>query len=157
MTGQRLGCGEMVRSCGAASAGPVVVICRRATEATAAEAAAAEATATEATAAEATVVVPPVVVPVEADTLAVGSTTVSPSVSPLRISVLEVPTRPTVTVLTVCTPLVSTVTVEIEPTVVMAALGSSSTPLAVWTMTLTSAVIPSFTPEGTLSKATVTG
>ncbi len=102
-------------------------------------------------------VAPPVVVPVEAATLAVGSTTVWPAVSPLRISVLEVPTNPTVTGFTVRTPLESTVTVEAEPSVVMAALGSSSTSVAVWTMTLTSAVIPSLTSLGTFSRATVTG
>ena len=39
----------------------------------------------------------------------------------------------------------------------MAALGSSSTSVAVWTMTLTSAVIPCRTSLGTFSKATVTG
>ena len=46
---------------------------------------------------------------------------------------------------------------EVLPVVVMAALGSSSTSLAVWTITATSAVIPSFTSDGALFRAMVTG
>jgi len=91
-------------------------------------------------------------------TLAVGSTTVSPACNPLSICVVEVPIRPVVTDVTVRVPsFASTVTVERLPTVVMAALGSSSTPVAVCTTTLTSVVIPSLTSDGMFSKAMVTG
>ena len=69
---------------------------------------------------------------------------------------VESPTRPVVTVVTVCLPLARTVTVEMGPVVVMAALGTSNVLLAVWTTTLMSAVIPTFTFEGGLCKAMVT-
>ena len=61
---------------------------------------------------------------------------------------VEFPTRPTVTRVVVCLPFFSTVTVESWPVVVTAALGTSSTFVAVWTTTLTSAVIPSSTEAG---------
>ena len=72
----------------------------------------------------------------------VGSTTTSPTLTPLRISVVEVPTRPVVTVVTVFSPFRSIVTVETRPVVVIAALGSTSTFVLLATTTLTSAVMP---------------
>ena len=59
--------------------------------------------------------------------------------------------------MTVWTPLERTLTVEMLPVVVMAALGSWRTLLALWTMTATWAVMPSLTVEGGLVSATVTG
>ena len=47
-----------------------------------------------------------------------------------------------------CTPFFNTVTVEVAPVVVIAELGSSNTPLALFVITLTSAVMPSFTEAG---------
>ena len=61
-----------------------------------------------------------------------------------------------VTVVTVCLPFASTVTVERRPVVVIAALGSSSTLALFATITLTSAVIPSRTVAGGFTSLIVT-
>jgi hypothetical protein len=88
---------------------------------------------------------------------AVGSTMVSPSLTPLVICVKEVPTIPRVTTTVFCTPLLRTFTVETLPVVVIAALGSKRTFDADCTTTAASAVMPSLSDFGACSRAMVTG
>ncbi len=64
---------------------------------------------------------------VAALTVTVGSTRTWPSRTPLKICVVEAPTSPVVTVVTVFLPFARTVTVETGPVVVIAALGTSRT------------------------------
>ena len=67
---------------------------------------------------------PPPVVELElAVIVTVGSTTTSPARSPLTTSVVEFPTRPVVTRVTVVSPFCNSWTVEIDPFVVIAAVG----------------------------------
>jgi hypothetical protein len=89
-------------------------------------------------------------------TLTVGSTTTSPTLTPVRTWVVELPTRPTTTVRFVCVLPWRTDTVEVVPVVVTAALGSSITLDFDVVMTLTFAVIPVLTFEGGLASEIVT-
>ena len=79
----------------------------------------------------------------------------SPRRSPLTISVVEFPTRPVVTLVTLVSPSRSTCTVEIVPLVVIAAVGSTSTFDLVEVATLTSVVMPCLTSAGGLTRAIV--
>ena len=85
----------------------------------------------------------------------VGSTTTSPARSPLTISVVEFPTSPVVTLVTVVSPFCSSCTVEIDPFVVIAAVGSTSTRDLVAVTTLTLVVMPCLTSAGGLTSAIV--
>ena len=86
----------------------------------------------------------------------VDSTTTSPTLRPLTISVSELPTRPTTTDFVACWPFLRTVTVELFPVVVIAELGTTRTFVFDPVMTVTLAVIPSRTELGGLSSAMVT-
>ena len=96
-----------------------------------------------------------VLVPVE-ETLTVGSTTTSPAFRPATICVVELPTRPTTTGCVVWMPWLRTVTVDLVPVVVTAADGTMSTSVFEAVMTVTSAVMPTFTAEGGSLMAIVT-
>src|SRR5690606_11805243 len=87
----------------------------------------------------------------------VGSTSTSPSETPLMISVSAGPETPIRTGTTASTPSRRTVTVLRSPVVVIACVGAFSTPVAVPVVMDTFAVAPTPTPGGAVSNEIVTG
>jgi hypothetical protein len=78
-----------------------------------------------------------------------------PDFSPLAISVLELPRRPTITCRLTCLPFSSSVTVPVDPVPVTASLGTV-TPLAWLMITEALALIPGRTFESVWSIVSVT-